>query len=654
MDHLFEAIKCRGACKRVKVYELRDNSDWIDVGTGHTEVSLLADGCCYLRVSHQEESVDVQSIFEVSLTGGYEFSLHDTNVIIIANGAQKSLMAISFLDIEHKELIWKLIGALTERADEFGHASDPDCSPPTEPCPTPPNPVPYVELSTISEVLCIICEGASLPANLKTRWLHNVVPQLTDDRWLNSLVTCYQGSTQLDMGTSSHVFFTIAKTLLLLPATELIERLVKNDTFPVLLKMLELDGGNYTQFFEADAKFRRIGFPSEVEDRIHETFRIGYLKDVALARFLDDSGLQILSQLCQRNYAFIFASFSIGGLDNIDTEDTLDFLFTLTTQIGRPFILESKEKLLDAVLSPSVISRLASHFLSLSSPSRQRSRCLEVIASVSLMRPSLLRQVDIAEKLCDIVSGGTCEAEIAQAAECLRFILDPTEDESFLRDVYASKLPAGWASSAGNEDAGAFSRQTSLDLLTFALLVHGYFAKNFFLRNGALLLKALRLALQEHAPKIVQLAAVRVLRAVAGTRDTGLAKGLSQGGIWNLLILALARNRDGGSILSAGADLINYLGKEKIMGVIDCLLAESADCAVKLLDLEHIIPAIKCLQTAKADSAFILRVRDSVFLERHDSIRSDEGVCFSLEEENVGKNTSSSPNKKPRLNESVD
>lgn len=648
---LLDNIQGHVASNRVKVYELRDNCDWIDVGTGLADLSADVDGTFIIRISHHDDEF---VIYEVNITSAYDFASHDSNVIIITDTGQKSVMAISFLDLDYKDLVWKLITALSGRPDEICQLSEPDCSPPTEQCPTPPNALPLIDESNLTDVLCSICEYSSLPVHLRARWLRNFIPQLTDDRWLNSLVAYYGSFRPMQVSLDSQLWFTLAKTLLLLPSSELVERLVKSDIFPAILMMIDIDGGKHTQFFEVAVKFRRVGFPEEVEEKIHETFRLNYLKDVALARFLDDQGSQMISQLCHRNYTFIFAAFATGGLDESNSVDMLDFLFVLTTQVGRPFIIESKEKLLDAILSDSVLSRLTCDFLVLSAPPRQRSRCLEIIASVSLMRPSFLRKVCIVEKLCDIISRGDCEAEIAQAVESLRFLLDPTEDESFLRDVYASKIPSEWAMIAGNELAGAFSRQTCLDLLTYALLVHGYFAKNFFLRQGTLLLKALRSALQEKAPKIVQLAAVRVLRAVAGTRDSGMAKGLSQGGIWTLFILALERNRRGGSILSAGADLIKYLANEKIMCVIDCLIADNSDCAAKLLELMPIIPVIKSLQTTKTDSAFILRVRDSVFLERHDSIRSEEGFCLSLEEENVGKNTASSPNKKPRLNDSVD
>jgi protein phosphatase 4 regulatory subunit 3 len=150
--------------------------------------------------------------------------------------------------------------------------------------------------------------------------------------YIPKLIPLVEMAEDLESVTDLHRLCSITKMLILLNDTAIIEYVVTDDVVLGVVGALEYDPdfplhkANHRQYLSDESKFKEV---VKIEDlsirkKIHYTYRLQYLKDVVLARILDDPTFSLLNSLIffhqvdvvqhlQANGAFLKELFGIFG-----------------------------------------------------------------------------------------------------------------------------------------------------------------------------------------------------------------------------------------------------------------------------------------------------------------------------------------------------
>lgn len=151
--------------------------------------------------------------------------------------------------------------------------------------------------------------------------------------YVPKLIPLVEMAEDLESVPDLHRLCSIMKMLILLNDTSIIEYAVTDDVILGVVGALEYDPdfplhkANHRQYLSDDARFKEV---VKIEDlnikrKIHYTYRLQYLKDVVLARILDDPTFSVLNSLIffhqvdivqhlQTNIPFLQELFGIFGL----------------------------------------------------------------------------------------------------------------------------------------------------------------------------------------------------------------------------------------------------------------------------------------------------------------------------------------------------
>ncbi|KAJ2889377.1 Platinum sensitivity protein, partial [Coemansia aciculifera] len=117
----------------------------------------------------------------------------------------------------------------------------------------------------------------------------------------------------LDAIDELHTLYSIARRLVLLNDTSIFEQIIRDDAIIGFVGMLEYDPqnsverGTYRDFLRSGSHYKEA-VPirdSATEGKIHQNFRLQYLKDVVLPGILDDGTLSVVNALIFFNNAQI-------------------------------------------------------------------------------------------------------------------------------------------------------------------------------------------------------------------------------------------------------------------------------------------------------------------------------------------------------------
>jgi len=125
------------------------------------------------------------------------------------------------------------------------------------------------------------------------------------DGYINKLIPLVDLAEDLESLTDLHHLCNIMKIILLLNDTSIIEHAVSDDCVLGVVGALEYDPdfpshkANHRQWLSGQGRYKEV---VRIEDdhirrKIHQTYRLQYLKDVVLARILDDPTFSVLNSL---------------------------------------------------------------------------------------------------------------------------------------------------------------------------------------------------------------------------------------------------------------------------------------------------------------------------------------------------------------------
>lgn len=151
-------------------------------------------------------------------------------------------------------------------------------------------------LERIDLVLKDVTSRGPLMREKLTAWL-------MESQYIRKLTSFFYSVEELEALPSLHMLCIIMQTILLLNDSFIFEFILQDDVFLGVVGMLEYDPefprlkANYREHLTQRAKFKQvveIGDPMIVS-KIHQTYRLLYLKDVVLARVVDDPTVSILN-----------------------------------------------------------------------------------------------------------------------------------------------------------------------------------------------------------------------------------------------------------------------------------------------------------------------------------------------------------------------
>ncbi|KAF1925684.1 DUF625-domain-containing protein [Didymella exigua CBS 183.55] len=305
--------------KRVKVYELKNN-DWFDRGTGFCRGVVVNQEEAKIVVLSEDDQTRQLLETRISKDDGYQKQQDTLIVWTEQNGTD---MALSFQEPEGCANIWEFVNEMQSRlqqlAQDDGLSDDIDH--------TSPIMLPNPDLGNLHEI-----ENHMRAANSTPGGREALAKFILAQKYIPMLIPLVDMAEDLESVSDLHRLCSIMKMLILLNDTSIIEYVVHDDVILGVVGALEYDPdfplhkANHRQYLADESKFKEV---VKIEDesikrKIHSTYRLQYLKDVVLARILDDPTFSVLNSLIffhqvdivqhlQSNLPFLKELFSIFG-----------------------------------------------------------------------------------------------------------------------------------------------------------------------------------------------------------------------------------------------------------------------------------------------------------------------------------------------------
>ena len=251
-----------------------------------------------------------------------------------------------------------------------------------------------------------------------------------------------------------HRLCNIMKALILMNDSTIIEHLVTDNIIIGVVGALEYDPdfpthkANHRQYLSDETRYKEV---VEIKDqnikrKIRQTWRLQYLKDVVLARILDDPTFGVLNSLIffnqvdivqhlQGNTAFLkelFAIFNIDNTNNKRKEQAVHFLQQCAA-IAKTLQMQSRASLLNNFIAHglfAVITFAVKH----PEPS-MRTTGIDILVALldhdpNMMRGYMLKAVSehktpLTDTLIDLLHAETDLGVKNQLADAIKILLDP-------------------------------------------------------------------------------------------------------------------------------------------------------------------------------------------------------------------------------------
>lgn len=593
---------------RGKLYTLGEESAWEDTGTGH--VAIVGTDDNRRLVFRDEESGTVLHDRPLFPSGTYQLQGEgEKQTIIVWEDPESSKdWALSFQDAAGTAEIWEAIS----RAEQGESAKR------LLPLPRLGN------LGDLSRMIACVAPSQREP----------VAADCLSAKFVAGLREAFHTAEDLGSEEDLGALWRIAKGVFLLSSQRLTERYLRRDVFEDVLGMLEYDEGlpvdkriAHRQVFKTRVRFGQvIAFESEdLVERIHLNYRLQYLKDIVLPRLLDDNAFVSMTQMIYGNLSVI-----LGHLQK--TPQLLECLFAqirqkdlqslmflqdvcrLSKQIPPSQRQELFEKMNEHKLFDVLVPFFGDgHCEGQVDAAHPRHLAIEILLLSALNDASHLRKFLVSEgsgagrvlliALVRLMLTEGDQGVQGQTAEVLKSVMDPSALDNKERercfDVFydcgvLDELIAPLRVDAGKPETphSCFALQLICELLAFAIVQHGYRAKVYVMRHGLVQQVARLLAANR---RFLQLAPVRLLRAVVGTKDDAYHRYLVKSGIFAPLMRSFQQSARppalGGNLLvSATLELVEKIRVENVKVLVDHLCRRHGPL------LQELAPKFKVLQ----------------------------------------------------------
>ncbi|KAI3423413.1 hypothetical protein D9Q98_010630 [Chlorella vulgaris] len=621
------------APQRVKVYRLNEEGLWDDKGTGHVSVELLEGNTSVgLVVMGEGESPRPLLIHRITRDTTYQRQGDDT-IITWTDPEIGTDIALSFQEVRGCSYIWEQVLHVQESSgssprirpisgppqsldhvrslgmssamDDFDTAGRYEemvsgLGPHMEPGSSGSVELPEPEMASLREIARALTEVSLFQRE-------RLAQQLAQRQgYLTRLLSVFRMCEDLEDEESLATLFTIFKHIVLLNDTGLFDLLFDEAHVMDLVGALEYEPDikpeqrpKHREFLREQAVFKEVVPISDpkIRSKIHQTYRMGYLKDVVLPRLLDDATFATLSSLMLFNnievlmalyqdpdfFPTMFARLKAAAPGSSEWADLVAFLQELCG-LTKHLQAQQRNSLLLRLVGLGLFE-VMSAIMQRGGP-EVKLKATDILLSDVQHDPSQLRAFLLTEQgnelfallikaLLDSSDSGVQE----QVLEMLKMLLDPetlegsAEKDKFVELFYDQHISQLLAALVQAGDApyslGAPAPNTVglvVDLLCYCTVSHSYRIKYYILRNNVVE-KVLKLLRRKERWLVV--AAIRFLRAAVQMKDEFYNRYLVKNHLLGPVVAAFLANGSRYNLLnSACLELFDFIRKENLKGLL--------------------------------------------------------------------------------------
>uniref|UniRef100_A0A0D9ZUG6 Uncharacterized protein n=1 Tax=Oryza glumipatula TaxID=40148 RepID=A0A0D9ZUG6_9ORYZ len=573
--------------QRVKVYRLTDDGKWDDQGTGHVTIDYIEGSREIALTVVDEEDSDTLLLHHITSDDIYR---KQEETIISWRDPEKALeLALSFQEAAGCSYIWESVCTI-QRNLQFNVLDVQEAAPPAafeslEASRNPPfhdeslsstsrelKKLPPLDLSSLSSILktileCSMTERMRVSVAELILQYHDFFPQL-----VNLFRTC-ESSGNMD---ALHMIFRLVKGIILLNSSAIYDKIFSDDFILEIIGALEYDPEartvqNHRTFLKEHVVFKEA-IPiknASVVSKIHQTYRIGYIKDVILPRVLDDSTMASIAAIIHANNAAVVCLL----------KDDASFVKELFAKMRSSNIsAESKRELSQDKVLVSAGTDILVYFLN-QDPNLLRSY---IARQENSQEGNSLLGLLVQGMVTDFGEGMHC-----QFLEILKILMDefatnmPTNYRGAI-DVFHEKhldklidvialasspmditqstsSPVGVGTRVENHSVKTEILSNICELLCFCVVHHPYKIKVNFLRSNSV---EKILTLTHRREKVLVVAAVRFMRTVIARNDELLLSHVIKFNSLKPIIEVFVENGDRYNMLhSVVLELLEYIRK---------------------------------------------------------------------------------------------
>ncbi|KAI5007565.1 serine/threonine-protein phosphatase 4 regulatory subunit 3B isoform X2 [Hordeum vulgare subsp. vulgare] len=627
--------------QRVKVYRLRDGGKWDDQGTGHVAIDYI-EGSKEPGLTVLDEE-DNETLLVHNITSEDIYRKQEETIISWRDPEAATELALSFQEAAGCSYIWDNICDI-QRNLQFSNLGG------IEVGPRPASEhleasrvlhsheesfrsvngelreLPPVDLSNLPLILKTILEGGITDQM-------RVAELITQDRdFFPKLLDIFRMCEDLENLDDLHMIFKLVRGIILLNSPSIFEKIFSDEFILDIIGALEYDPEvakvQKHRIFLKDHVVFKEAIPIKnisVVSRIHQTYRIGYLKDVILPRILDDATLASLNTMIHTNNAtvisllkddacFIQELFSRMRSLNISMESKRELVLFLhefcTLSKSLPLVQQLR---LFRDLSGEGVFEIVSDVLQ-SEDRKIVSAGTDIVILFLNQDPNLLRSYIVQQEgnalLGLLVKGMVTdfgEQMHCQFLEILRILMDSftmsgahrdviieifyERHLDYLVDVIASSCPPksitrpNSAVVGGNTEVHRIKPEILLnvcELLCFCVIHHPYRIKCNFLMNNAI---EKILTMTRRSEKFLVVAAVRFMRTIISRNDEHLIRHVVKFNLLKPIIDAFVENGDRYNMLQSGVlELLEHIRKENLKPLVIYVTESFSD---QLMKFEH-------------------------------------------------------------------
>jgi len=284
--------------RRVKVYELSDDGSWMDRGTGHILPLMQPNDIPALVVISEENQ---QQILYSRIYKEYIFRRQQETLILWTD--QKNIeLALSFQESAGCYEVWNEIATIQKDLPLSGNIPNDD----------------YYDSDFISlpEPTIANLEEIENTINQASRSIFSkdhLAQYVISEHYIDKLIPLLEDCEDLDSTEDLYRLSAIMKAIIYLNDNIIYHHILQDDIILGVVGMLERDRdfpnakASYREYLSDKTRFKHVvSFNNpEIEAKIHQTYRAQYLKDVVLARTIDDPNYSSLNSIIFFNYVAI-------------------------------------------------------------------------------------------------------------------------------------------------------------------------------------------------------------------------------------------------------------------------------------------------------------------------------------------------------------
>ncbi|XP_059632786.1 uncharacterized protein LOC132275338 [Cornus florida] len=284
--------------QRVKVYRLNDDGKWDDQGTGHVIIDYLERSEeLGLFVTDEEDN---ETLLLHRITSDDIYRKQEDTIISWRDPEYSTDLALSFQETTGCSYIWDHICNVQRNLhfntlnNEVYHSVNSGL-----------RDLPAVELSTLPLILKTVVESGIADQMRVTELI------LHYQDFLLKLMDLFRICEDLENIEGLHMIFKIVRGIILLNSPQIFEKIFGDELIMDIIGSLEYDPEaprvHHRTFLKEHVVFKEA-IPIKdpvVQSKIHQTYRVGYLKDVVLPRVLDEATTASLNSIIHSNNGIV-------------------------------------------------------------------------------------------------------------------------------------------------------------------------------------------------------------------------------------------------------------------------------------------------------------------------------------------------------------